>query len=329
MSQITCCPACATMFKVVAGQLQVARGWVRCGQCGAVFEALLHTVPGCANSTKDKAADAGRQGDQAIVAPEPAPVDAGVPAATHAESAGTGPGIDVQPALPALACDSNVRQEPVFSADELPAQPAGVEPALSEPADSTASGSQEFSELIFVREAQRRDFWTLRWVRGLVGTACVLLGLVLALQWAVRHKDMLAARNPKLVPWLQAMCRPLGCEVKPLRRIESLVIENSSFNRTGPDTYRLSFTFKNTGDVDVEIPALEITLTDTQDQAVVRRVVGSAEFGAATGTLAAYSTLASALTLKVAGDGGPALNPPAPASGLFSVTGYRILAFYP
>ena len=40
--QITHCPECATAFKVSPEQLQLAQGWVRCGRCGAVFEALKH-----------------------------------------------------------------------------------------------------------------------------------------------------------------------------------------------------------------------------------------------------------------------------------------------
>ena len=44
MSLITRCPACATMFRVTDEQLDIAQGWVRCGQCGEVFEACLHLV---------------------------------------------------------------------------------------------------------------------------------------------------------------------------------------------------------------------------------------------------------------------------------------------
>lgn len=40
MSQVTRCPHCQTSFKVVADQLRVADGWVRCGQCKQVFDAL-------------------------------------------------------------------------------------------------------------------------------------------------------------------------------------------------------------------------------------------------------------------------------------------------
>jgi len=39
MSQITRCPSCQTHFKVVADQLRISQGWVRCGQCQEVFDA--------------------------------------------------------------------------------------------------------------------------------------------------------------------------------------------------------------------------------------------------------------------------------------------------
>ena len=40
--QITHCPQCETAFKVSPQQLELAKGWVRCGRCAHVFEAALH-----------------------------------------------------------------------------------------------------------------------------------------------------------------------------------------------------------------------------------------------------------------------------------------------
>ena len=45
MRMITCCPACSTLFKVAPDQLQIAGGWVRCGQCMAVFDARERMLP--------------------------------------------------------------------------------------------------------------------------------------------------------------------------------------------------------------------------------------------------------------------------------------------
>ncbi len=42
---ITHCPECTTAFKVSSEQLALASGWVRCGRCGAVFEAQKHVEP--------------------------------------------------------------------------------------------------------------------------------------------------------------------------------------------------------------------------------------------------------------------------------------------
>ncbi|UUZ74056.1 DUF3426 domain-containing protein [Polaromonas sp. P1(28)-8] len=130
---------------------------------------------------------------------------------------------------------------------------------------------------------------------------------------------------------MQTVCGQLRCEIRAPRHIDSMVIDSSSFNRIGPDAYRLSFVLKNTGTIPLEVPSLEVTLTDTQDRAVVRRVLTPAQFGATATTLGARSELAGALSMKVAGDGvrsaSPAPSSTSPAS--WRVAGYRVLAFYP
>ena len=40
MSLATRCTECGTVFRVVEDQLKVSEGWVRCGRCSAVFNAL-------------------------------------------------------------------------------------------------------------------------------------------------------------------------------------------------------------------------------------------------------------------------------------------------
>jgi predicted Zn finger-like uncharacterized protein len=45
MSMITRCPQCSTMFTVVADQLRISEGWVRCGQCGNIFDGAMELQP--------------------------------------------------------------------------------------------------------------------------------------------------------------------------------------------------------------------------------------------------------------------------------------------
>ncbi len=49
VSMITRCPACATAFRVTEPQLSARAGQVRCGRCGALFDALAALSPGPAS----------------------------------------------------------------------------------------------------------------------------------------------------------------------------------------------------------------------------------------------------------------------------------------
>lgn len=361
------------MFKVVADQLKVAQGWVRCGQCGEVFEASLHLVPDpmAGLDALVPGHDAKPALDQAVatqahetpaalpfqafpdakdlaehrmdaLAIEPfllpessAPVQ---DAAVHPGQSGldAAEGAPVQPALAQEAGDIQVDALPAAITTAIAASqyPPRIDPTFTGDAYSFKPDSPEGAEVpeaaagvSFVRDAQRKAFWQTPQVRVGLGLLCALLLAALALQWVVRQKDVLAAQEPRLAPLLQALCRPLGCEIRPLRRIGSVLIDSANFSKTGPDAYRLTFVLKNTGAAALEIPALEVTLTDSQDQALVRRVLMPAQFAADQVTLPARSELAGDLSLKVAADGAQAAA--GSTAGPLPVAGYRLLAFYP
>jgi Protein of unknown function (DUF3426) len=117
---------------------------------------------------------------------------------------------------------------------------------------------------------------------------------------------------------LSWLCEQAGCVVGALRRIEAVVIEGSSFNKTRGDNYRLSLVLKNTSALDIALPALELTLTDSQDQAVMRRVLLPSDLGAANALLKGGGEWSGNIALAVRLSGG---------ADRFS--GYRVLAFYP
>lgn len=266
----------------------------------------------------------------------PTPQDEAAPqAAAPADQAVPQEVMEVQPdVLPAsFAAAMAALQEPerieptfsdadlVFKPDSPPlAEPVGVSANAPDAPPLAAEPLQPAEELSFMRDAQPTPFWTPPRLRTALVLLCTLLLLALALQWTVRHKDGLAAQQPRLAPWLQALCRPLGCEVRLLRRIESVQIERANFKKSGTRAYLLTFVLKNTAATAVEIPALEVTLTDSQRQVLVRRVLLPAQFGVTASTLQAHSEVAGvvALTLATEGDRVAAL----------PVTGYRILAFY-
>ena len=170
----------------------------------------------------------------------------------------------------------------------------------------------------FVRKARRQAFWRRPAVRGVLLCTGLLLALLLAAQVAVQERDRLAAQHPGWRGTLQALCLPAGCKVGPWRRIDAVSIDSSGFTRLRQDAYRLTFTLKNQAGLAVAIPALELTLTDSQDQPLVRRVLTPRELGATAETLAPHGDWSGSIGIAV---GAPA------DSG--RIAGYRVLAFYP
>jgi hypothetical protein len=172
--------------------------------------------------------------------------------------------------------------------------------------------------LSFMRDAQDRSVRRRPFVRPALWLLVVLLLAALAAQVLIHHRDRIVSIEPSTRPLLLALCRLAQCELSALRQIESIVIESSSFGRVRGDNYRLGFSLKNNSALDLAMPSIELSLTDSQDQALVRRVIHPAEFGAAARLLGAGSDWNGALSLSVK---------PTPNSE--RITGYRVLAFYP
>lgn len=300
------------MFKVVTDQLKVSQGWVRCGHCADVFDASLHlqraqnpaapsldASPACNSTAK---IEARIESDIPLVAKPSSPM----------------------PFLYADAGDVSVA-----------AKTALVESAEADPTDPDSFGESPEAlpghDVSFVRDARRQAFWRKSAVRFALGLSGLLLAVLLLMQFLLQQRDSLVALEPRLKPWLQMLCQPLHCEIAPLQHIEAVVIDSSSFNKINGDSYRLSFSLKNIGTTPLAMPSLEVTLTDMQEQALVRRVVTPAQFGAAGGggALGASADFFGVVVIQVLGvDAQGVVGSVAPATPL-RVAGYRVLAFYP
>ena len=146
----------------------------------------------------------------------------------------------------------------------------------------------------------------------------MVLLAVLAAQVLAKERNRVAAMQPSMRPVLEALCAVTGCRISALRQIESVVIDSSSFSRVRGDDYRLGFSLRNTATIDIAMPAIELALTDPRDQAVIRRVIMPAEFGAPSPALASASVWTGSLALNVQ-----------PGASSDRIAGYRLLAFYP
>ncbi|MDB5872252.1 MAG: hypothetical protein JWQ07_1694 [Ramlibacter sp.] len=321
MSLITRCPACGTMFKVVPDQLRISEGWVRCGYCAEIFDASAH-LQANAEPLHD---------DAAMTAPSPlaARDETGPPGDARADSEDFESSLTTEAGegSPSEAPDSaqledearTLLEDPLDSPFEFRRQDAADAVESRAPRSGLAHDPEpDLHDLSFVRQARRQAFWRGPGVRAILLLLLLALGSLLALQVAVHDRDRLAAAEPQLRPWLVWLCGPLSCRIAPARQIDAIAIETSSFNKLRGDAYRLNFTLKNQAAMEVATPALELTLTDAQDQPLVRRVLLPGELGALPGVIGAASELSASLALAVAANGSNA-----------RIAGYRLLAFYP
>ena len=294
MSLITRCPACQTSFRVVPDQLRMSDGWARCGQCSEVFDAssnLQREVP---------------------VEPEPAPTP---PELQSAEPSSVAQGAvaltsELQEIVAARAAPI---EEPARegSTDALRPRPnAAIEP--HEPHELNES------DVSFLRSLPGKPRPHQPWVRAVLFVAGLLLILSLTFQFVLHERDRIATLLPQVKPLLETMCGYLNCAVSTLQQIESIVVESSSFTRIRNDNYRLNFVVKNTAPYPLAMPALELTLTDAQDQAVLRRVLSASDFNASANPLAANSEWSGSVPISARSNGSAE-----------RIAGYRVMAFYP
>ncbi|MDM0050263.1 DUF3426 domain-containing protein [Variovorax sp. J22R115] len=199
---------------------------------------------------------------------------------------------------------ASVETAPVVLAASEPEPP--VEVVRGTPSFMGASGSEAFWQ----RPAARRS----------MVAAAVLAALVLIGQIIYQERDLIVARQPGLRPAMASMCQALGCQLSALRQINDIKVDGASFSREKSDEgFRLSFTLRNSADVPLAMPAVELSLLDTQERAVVRRVLMPSEFGAPS-ILPARAERAASMSLKLTGPEA-AMMPP--------VAGFRVETLYP
>ena len=326
---ITRCPACGTMFNVVADQLKVSQGWVRCGQCADVFDASLHLQGDNKPqpSTQDEAALQTGQAPQVARPAVVQPPAAESPLEDDFESA-------LRAAVTASEAAKSREDEAHFVPPPAFAEPYAP-PVIGSSADTASKSLNEeihaeesaaaAEEVSFVKHARRQAFWKKLWVRMSLAAIAVLLTCGLLLQIALQHRDQLVQLEPRLKPVAQALCSSLGCQLSPPKKIDAVVIDSSTFTKLGAESFKLSFSIKNLGGTPVAMPSLEVTLTDTQDQALLRRVLSPAQFGVNTALLSAGADFQGAIVLDVSAAATARSGSPINTR----VAGYRLLAFYP
>lgn len=345
MSLLTRCPACSTIYKVVPDQLRISQGWVKCGQCGDIFDASQHLVH--IEARPPAQVSNPEQSDETL------PVEADGLKATTAECEQPDFAAqlkqeatfddDFEQRVDVSGAQMRVLDNPQASQESDDGRPVGdsddshadkrvdqdVTAADIAQDDASLNGLAQTDhdvpdatpgneEPSFVRHARRALFWRRPWVRTVLIVVALVLLLGLVVQWIYQERHLLSASHPQLMPALQEFCETTGCTLEPIQRIESVVIDAASFNQVATGRYRLSVTLKNSADVPLAVPSVELTLTDLQERVVARRVFAGRELDNSVNLLRPASVWQVDTTLNLSDE-----------AIARRVVGYRVLAFYP
>lgn len=304
----TRCPACSTTFRVTSEQLRLKAGKVRCGQCLAVFNAFDALI-------EEDASQAEAIPSQTSTIPATAPIQKQPP-----------PVVVNGPNSPSEA------PEVTFDKIDVTNTSKETEPF---PQESIAESTQAARDagLVAARELAETSAYN-RWAAGtLAGNthghfeteqpsqaswpfllATIILGLLLAAQFLFYFRTAIVQRLPDL-----AGLYTLAAVDVPLPTNSDLVgidvSDLQSDNARG--LLILQATLRNRALFAQAWPALELTLTDTQDTVISRRILQANEYlppGTDTQTFPARSDMSIRLWLEAKGVG---------------AAGYRLYLFYP
>ncbi len=388
MSLATRCPACHTTFRVVQDQLKVSEGWVRCGRCNEVFNAIEGlfdlerdmppespvVAPPAASTFLAQASVAEPQAMQDTVAqphviqPATAPDRASPSPPDHASPSPPDRSSPSAPVRESLARTlAHARLEAEEHADEAPDAPTAYEvldsrfldrstygptqrpefddgladarvnagavqdiavdanawapttptSSIEKPRSARARmlGDDESIPPAFLRDAARDADRQHPAARAMLVLAVIFLCLALAGQAALHWRDWLAAHYPASLPLIGQMCRMAQCRIGPLKSIEDVVVDSSSLARGSTDTdgYKLTVLLRNRSSVLLELPSIDLSLTDVDGSVIARRTLSPVDFRVGS-TIAPRSEVPLSVNISTAGR---------------RVTGYTVEAFYP
>ena len=353
MALATKCPQCSALFRVVADQLKLRGGLVRCGQCRAVFDAIgsLTYVDDAALAqtrtitalTQPLAKQASPTPRSSRVEPSAAPVSAPTRRGprTRPASANTGPSrhtlgpattLRIAPTAPATLANASLRRSaplPPVSADQNEADAkrdarAKRERAFQEEAEAVlgvptliapggrervdASSIVDGIEVIevaalpreteaqpapathapvadeepeFIRSNQSR---ARRGFSIIFGGGSLLLAALIAMQLAVIYRSDLLARVPQTRTALMQICAVFGCTVGWPTQVDQLAVIGSELQTIpGTDVLELTAVIRNRAGFRQALPAVEVTLTDSLNRPIARKVFTPADYLAAAG----------------------------------------------
>jgi predicted Zn finger-like uncharacterized protein len=339
MNGTTLCPHCNTRFRIAGEQLEAHQGMVRCGHCMQAFDSRPGFIPDQPDPQLELpivdqrvAPAAPPQPEPAAAAAEPVPVATPEPVAQPEEQKPEEPKPEEHKPEEQEAPEPDKEQVAAGEAqpaDETPHDGSldFVPPAANDPLSGEAKPDEAKPPLVIqpptltgldaeeeaAEEPPRKRRWP--WL-----AASSLLALLLLLQAMYFFRVELAARLPGLKPVLVGYCNMLGCTVPLPQNADLMSIESSELQADPQHANQITLIalLRNRATHVQAFPVLELSLNDTEDKVLARRLFKPADYLPATETEAAGLRPNREVGIRLKLDTTD-LRP----------TGYRLALFYP
>lgn len=263
MNYITSCPTCETQFLLSKEQLKAHRGKVQCGNCEHIFNAKnrLTEISDDINSTAEYKAsleEPTQNINQEAVIEKPIDevlnnVLGNVPNLQNLES---------------IADNSNI----YFDESNIETSSEIIDAYYAEQIHAPIEIEDLTTNPRFDKPKTKVNAWL------------ILLGLVLALlaglQTAYANRTQIAANHPQFKPILFQACAALNCEIALPKNLDLLTIDDSDMqeDENHQDVIKFTSLLINNANYAQAYPNIELTLTATDDQPVLRRLIKPAEY---------------------------------------------------
>ena len=317
MNYITSCPACETQFLLTTEHIKAHRGKVQCGQCEHIFNAknrltevsddihspaeykaslepeqqanLPNALP---NITQNNAQDIAQNNEDK---PINAVLEGVLGAVPNLDNLNTNTTLYAQAEDPFIGDQTHINIDDNYSYE-----------------DETPIFIDDLANKVKLEKKQTK-----------LNIGLLLLGLSLlilaSLQTIYFLRSKISSEYPQFKPYLVQACGALQCDIAMPKNLDLLTIDDSDMQES--ETYEKVIDFSslliNNANYNQAYPNIELTLTDTDDKPVIRKLITPTEYLKTNANLADGIIGNDQIRLKLA-----------ISVADVSVAGYRVLLTY-
>jgi predicted Zn finger-like uncharacterized protein len=262
MNYITSCPACETQFLLTTEHLKAHRGKVQCGHCEHIFNAKnrLTEVSDDIQSTAEYNASLESSKQSSIANAEDKPInevlDGVLGAVPNLEDLNANSALFSDTSDPFIGDQTHIEIEDSYSFEDE--KPIAIDDLATSPK--------------FKKDKVKLNIGTL--------LLSLLLIVLAALQSIYFLRTEIASEYPQFKPFLVQACTVLQCNIDLPKNLDFFAIDDSDMQES--ESYENVIDFSslliNNANYVQSYPNIELTLTDTDDQPVIRRLIKPSEY---------------------------------------------------